>query len=164
MGGVLLGSALWLLSGLFTVIPAGGRVVIVCCISVGAVFRDARVIECRLPQNARQIPRTVFLAGSVQGAAFFGWQLGAGVFTYVCSSAPYVAAVAVLILAPSYASALIAGAMFGFARGLIPLLRAASRQRSTWDDILRQRHDSIALGSALGCAVAAGIVAWSSQL
>lgn len=109
-------------------------------LSVGAVLRDWDVIECRLPESRRQIPKSVFDDGLLRGSAFFGFQLGAGVFTYLCATTPYLLAAAIVLVPARLSEAIVAGAAFGLARGGLPLLRAASRAGSDWDVALQRRH------------------------
>lgn len=150
MGGVLTAGVLWLLSGLFTPLPAGGRQVLIVAAALAAALRDAGRLTLRLPQNARQIPQDVLRRHLARGALQFGFELGTGVRTYVSASAPYAIAVAVLLSGGSYAPALAAGLGFGAGRALTPALRRLSGDGERWDDRLARRLTGMTvLSSAL---------------
>lgn len=108
-GGALSAGVLWLVSGLFTPVPAGVRQGLIVAVALLAALRDAGKLSLRLPQNARQIPQDVLRRHLARGALQFGFELGTGVRTYVSASAPYAMAVAVLLSGGSYAPALAAG-------------------------------------------------------
>ncbi|MDX2851173.1 hypothetical protein [Actinacidiphila glaucinigra] len=138
-GGVLTAGVLWLFSGLFVPLPAGGRQGLIVAVALLAALRDAGRLTLRLPQNARQIPQDVLRRHLTRGALQFGFELGTGVRTYVSASAPYALAVAVLLSGGSYAPALAAGLGFGAGRALTPALRRLSGNGEGWDDLLARR-------------------------
>ncbi|MET9594589.1 hypothetical protein ABZY45_27245 [Streptomyces sp. NPDC006516] len=144
-GGVLTAGVLWLLSGLFTPLPAGVRQGLIVAVALLAVLRDAGTLSLRLPQNARQIPQDVLRRHLVRGALQFGFELGTGVRTYVSASAPYAMAVAVLLSGGSPAPALAAGLGFGAGRALTPALRRLSGNGERWDDLLAGRLRGVTL-------------------
>jgi hypothetical protein len=120
-------------------------------------------MDCRLPANSRQIPKSILLQGSVRGALFFGFQLGTGVMTYLCATMPYVLAVAVVMAPASYPDALAAGTGFGLGRGVVPALRLLSRDGQSWDEILYRRHGLILRLSAVMGALTIGLIAAASR-
>jgi hypothetical protein len=81
----------------------------------GAVLYEAGVVAVHLPENRRLVPEYVFAKGRTLGALQFGFELGTGVRTYVPAVAPYVLAVA-LVLVSSDVTEPVAAA-FGFAAG-----------------------------------------------
>lgn len=158
VGGALTAAVLWLLSGLFTPVPAGGRQGLIVAAALLAALRDAGKLSLRLPQNARQIPQDVLRRHLARGALQFGFELGTGVRTYVSASAPYAMAVAVLLSGGSWAPALAAGLGFGAGRALTPSLRRLSGDGERWDDLLARRLSGMtvvcsALIGAAACAV-----------
>lgn len=157
-GGVLTAGVLWLLSGLFTPLPAGVRQGLIVAVALLAALRDAGRLTLRLPQNARQIPQDVLRRHLARGALQFGFELGTGVRTYVSASAPYAMVVAVLLSGGSYAPALAAGLGFGAGRALTPTLRRLSGNGERWDDLLAGRLSGMTvvcsvLIAAAACAV-----------
>ncbi|WP_405809121.1 hypothetical protein OG524_04210 [Streptomyces sp. NBC_01520] len=157
-GGVLSAGVLWLVSGLFTPVPAGVRQGLIVAVALLAALRDAGKLSLRLPQNARQIPQDVLRRHLARGALQFGFELGTGVRTYVSASAPYAMAVAVLLSGGSYAPALAAGLGFGAGRALTPALRRLSGGGERWDDRLAGRLSGMTvvcsvLVAAVACAV-----------
>ncbi|MGW1888011.1 hypothetical protein [Streptomyces sp. NPDC001970] len=156
-GGVLTAGVLWLFSGLFTPLPAGGRQGLIAAAALLAALRDAGRLTLRLPQNARQIPQDVLRRHLARGALQFGFELGTGVRTYVSASAPYAMAVAVLLSGGSYVPALAAGLGFGAGRALTPALRRLSGDGDRWDDLLARRLS----GMTVACSVLVAAVAWT---
>jgi len=118
LGGALSGLAVWLLSGLSEPIPQGGRAAAVAAVAATGVLREFGVLRLSLPQNARQIPLEVLQRRPRLGPMQFGFELGTGVRTYVTSSAPYMAALALLLSHPALAAATAAGLGFGLGRAL----------------------------------------------
>ncbi|MEV7994538.1 hypothetical protein AB0O67_22265 [Streptomyces sp. NPDC086077] len=155
VGGTLTAAVLWLLSGLFTPLPAGWRQGLIVAAALLAALRDAGKLPLRLPQNARQIPQDVLRRHLARGALQFGFELGTGVRTYVSASAPYAIAVAVLLSGGSYAPALAAGLGFGAGRALTPALRRLSGDGEHWDDRLARRLSGMAVLSSALIATAA---------
>ncbi|MBA9004890.1 hypothetical protein [Thermomonospora cellulosilytica] len=118
LGGALSGLVVWLLSGLSEPIPETGRAAAVAAVAVAGVLREFGVLRLPLPQNARQIPQDVLRMRPRLGPVQFGFELGTGVRTYVSSSAPYVAALALLLSHPAARVAAAAGLGFGVGRAL----------------------------------------------
>jgi hypothetical protein len=157
-GGVLSGGVLWLVSGLFTPLPAGVRQGLIVTVALLAALRDAGKLSLRLPQNARQIPQDVLRRHLARGALQFGFELGTGVRTYVSASAPYAMAAAVLLSGGSYAPALAAGLGFGAGRALTPALRRLSGDGECWDGRLAERLSGMTVVcSVLIAAAACGV-------
>ncbi|MEU8677831.1 hypothetical protein [Streptomyces sp. NPDC048560] len=154
-GGVMTAGVLWLLSGLFTPLPAGIRQGLIVAVALLAALRDAGRLPLRLPQNARQIPQDVLRRHLARGALQFGFELGTGVRTYVSASAPYAMAVAVLLSGGSYVPALAAGLGFGAGRALTPALRRLSGHGERWDDALARRLTGMTVLCSSLIAVAA---------
>jgi len=152
LGGVLSGLVLWLLSGLAAPLPSPVRSAAVLGFALVGVLRDAGVVRFRLPQNSRQVPREV-LRRPMRGALRFGFELGTGVRTYLSATAPYVVAVALLLLTPGLPDAVLAGAGFGIGRAATPLVRFASGAGDEWDALLHSRLRLLTVGG--GAAVAA---------
>lgn len=90
-----------------------------------------------LPQNARQVPTWIIREGSRAGALQFGYEMGTGVRTYMTSSLPHVALLAVLLQA-SWWQGLVAGAAFGGGRAAMALTRFYRRDTDRWDLLLRR--------------------------
>jgi hypothetical protein len=74
-----------------------------------------------LPQNRRQVPRDIFGKGPLRAGLQFGFEMGTGARTYVTSVAPYAVAAGVLLLAPPFNHALLAGVGFGLGRWAVPI-------------------------------------------
>jgi hypothetical protein len=153
LGGVLSGLVLWLVSGLASPLPAPVRYAAVLGFALVGVLRDAGVVRLRLPQNSRQVPREVLQRRLVLGALQFGFELGTGVRTYLSATAPYVVAVALLLLAPGLPDAVLAGAGFGIGRAATPLVRFASGAGDGWDSLLHSRLRLLTVGGGAVVAV-----------
>jgi hypothetical protein len=133
-GGTLVGSALWLLSGLAHPLPAAAGMVAAVIVAALGVLREVMPVirrgadgRVRLPQNARQIPAAVLRHRLRAGALRFGFELGTGVRTYLSSSAPHVVAVILLLTHPPPVGFLAAGAGFGLGRAATAALALTSR-------------------------------------
>lgn len=154
LGGVLSSLVLWLLSGLASPLPSSVRYSAVLGFALVGVLRDVGVVRLRLPQNARQVPREV-LRRPVHGALQFGFELGTGVRTYLSTTAPYVVALALLLVMPGLSAAVLVGAGFGIGRAATPLIRFASGAGDGWDAVLHSRLRLLSVG---GGAVVAGLL------
>jgi hypothetical protein len=138
LGGILSAACLWFLAGLVRWLPGTAVVMVLGLLCFLAVTIDLRLLPFSLPQNRRQIPRTLFHAGTRRAAVQFGFEMGTGVRTYLPSSAPYVAAGALVLLVDSLPSAALMGVGFGLARGLIPWFRHLSVEPQQWEDRLNE--------------------------
>ncbi len=74
-----------------------------------------------LPETRRQIAAGVFGGSLVRGAYRFGFELATGVRTYAGVAAPYVLLLAIFLVRPTLAQALLIGAGFGLGRA-VPLV------------------------------------------
>jgi hypothetical protein len=74
-----------------------------------------------LPETRRQIAAEVFGGSLVRGAYRFGFELATGVRTYAGVAAPYVLLLAIVLVRPTLAQALLIGAGFGVGRA-VPLV------------------------------------------
>lgn len=149
-------TGLWLLSGLFTPLPALVASVLLAVIAVGAVARDLGWISVHLPQAARQIPREVLQRGPVAGALQFGFELGTCVRTFMTGSAPYVVAAAILLLQPRPVHVLAAAAGVAVGRTL-PVLQAIGADREQLFVGMTAVQRSLTVATAVltaGCVVA----------
>ena len=91
-----------------------------------------------LPEARRQIPSQVFTNGIQRGAYQFGFEMGTGVRTYVPSIAPYILLLAVFLVRPTLATALLAGIGFGLGRAIpmmVMMTTLAQREMTTGSDI-----------------------------
>ncbi len=147
LGGVLSASVLWLVSGLFSPVPEPLRYGALLLAALLCVLRDTGAVRLPLPQNARQIPQDVLQRHLLRGTAQFGFELGTGVRTYLTASAPYAAAVAVL-LHGGLGAALLTGLGFGAGRALTPLLRLAAGDVTAWDVRLDARRKALKAATA----------------
>lgn len=144
-------SASLLIAGSFlSWIPASLALSAVAAMGLAAVLRDVGALDLRLPQNARQVPQSVFDAGLSTAAIRFGFELGTGLRTYLTAATPYLLAVGVLLLSHQpWWSALLAGVGFGLGRVVMPLARSFSDD-SSWDDRLsRSLRWATPVGTAL---------------
>lgn len=146
--------ALWLLSGLVQPVPQPVRHGALLAAAGIAVLRDAGILRLPLPQRSWQVPQDVLRGGAVRGAVRFGLELGTGVRTYLSASAPYVLALALLLVGPALGAAAAAGAGFGIGRAGTPLARLLSRDQDGWDSRLRRSVRPLATVAAAAMAVA----------
>ena len=140
VGGVTTGLAVAVAGGLLPVSPpsevlAVGVAVLFCV----ALARDLGLVRFWLPENRRQVRQTVLRLRPVVGDVMFGFELGTGARTYVPATAPYLAAIAVVVAADGFVPGLVAGAGFGLGRGLVVVDRMLRRDRQRWDRIVK-RH------------------------
>lgn len=128
---------LFLLSGLVRWVPTELEVMLFAGAVVAAALRDLSVLSFPLPQNARQVPREVFQRGLSRAALQFGFEMGTGARTHMTSTAPYLAALGILLLADRIEIAVLVGVSFGLGRSLMAAARYASAQGDWWDEELR---------------------------
>jgi hypothetical protein len=132
LGGLTLGGATAALAALVAAagISDRGALAIAAVAAFGAALIDARVLGFGPPFVRRQVNENWLSRYRpwVYGSGF-GWQIGAGVTTYVMTAAvPLTIAFAALSASPSIA--LTIGVVFGLARGLTVLLSAPLRTQS----------------------------------
>jgi hypothetical protein len=106
-----------------------------------------------LPQNRRQVPIWIVRAGSRSGALQFGYELGTGLRTYVPSSLPHLALVAILLQA-GWAQGLLAGMAFGAGRAAMTLARHYHGDTDEWDKNLVNRRRPVRVLLGVSAAVA----------
>lgn len=135
-GGLLSSAILAAVGGLVAPIPTEPRAAALACVALIAGLRDLGLCTVALPENRRIIPHDLFRGHPWRAAAQFGFELGTGLRTYVSSSAPYVLAAALLLLAPSVQTAAVAGAAFGLGRAAMVWMRFAAPDAPRWDDRL----------------------------
>ena len=157
-GGLFIGVALGLLSGLSAPLPESWRYAAIVAVALLGVLRDAGAVTIPLPQNARQVPQDVLRRSPWRGALRFGFELGTGVRTYVSATAPYVLAVAVLLGGQRLQVAALAGVGFGAGRAATPLVRRASGAVEGWDADLRARLRVITVAGSAALTVAFGLL------
>jgi hypothetical protein len=152
LGGITSAVVLWAVGGIARPLPLHVRAAVVALAAAGALLRDLHVIEFWVPQNARQIPQSVFQRGLGRASLQFGYELGTGARTYVPTTLPYVVAAGLLLLSPSLSDALAAGVGFGFGRALSLLLRLLSGEDDGWDEAFERWGRLV---SPFGIAIAA---------
>jgi hypothetical protein len=164
-GGVVAATVLVIAGSLIRLpIPELVRVVLVAAVMVVIALRELKVVSFWLPQKKRQIPESVFRLGRHAGPFQFGLEMGTGVRTYLPGGLPYVAAVAVLLLA-SVPAALATGAGFGLGRSLMTASNLRFSDDNSWDDewLAHGRVLSLLLGSAFVAALVVILLAVSGE-
>ncbi|MEU8216056.1 hypothetical protein [Micromonospora sp. WMMD964] len=106
-----------------------------------------------LPQNARQVPRSIMWDGQFWGPLQFGFEMGTGVRTYMTSGLPHVLAIGLLLLA-DWRTGLAAGIAFGAGRSWMFLGRHWHVGAEAWDEALT-RHDRLIRVLLLAASTAA---------
>ena len=130
-GALLSAFTLWALSGFFSYLNPGTRVV---TLAIGAALvwvlkQMPGTLPLSLPENKRQIPAHIFGQPPTRAAMNFGFQLGTGVRTYVPVPAPYVLPLLLLVGWVPLGVAVSLAVGFGFGRAL-PLLTPLSLARN----------------------------------
>ncbi|MDQ3964711.1 MAG: hypothetical protein M3277_12505 [Actinomycetota bacterium] len=156
LGGLTTAAVLWFASLFAAPLPAAARHAAVVLAVTAALLHDFGIRRLPLPQNARQVPRSVFANGTIRGFFQFGYEMGTGVRTYVPTATPYVVAAMLLCLTPSLVGGLLSGAGFGAGRAMMPAFRRWSGDPWRWDDSLKRRLGLVTYVSAAVAAVAAG--------
>lgn len=135
LGGATSGMALAVLAGLASAIPERARVALLLTLVLALVATDLAQRRLRLPQRHTLIPQSVFAAGIARGIFRFGYEYGTGVRTLIPSAAPYVVAVALLLIGLPWWSCVAVGAVFGFSRTL-PVLQYLTLGSAGWAEFL----------------------------
>ncbi len=131
-GALITASALFVLSGLLTPIPAAVRNVIALS-SIGVLLVHAvGGVRLALPQRKYQIPRETFGVWPERAAFRFAFELGTGVRTYITSASPYALALLLALLLPadlgSAAAVVVAAAVgYGLGRSIVVASQIARR-------------------------------------
>jgi hypothetical protein len=133
LGGVISAVMAWILGGLFSPVPVPLAAALVASAAVGGLLRDWHVVKVALPENHRQIPRSIFARGMVRASFRFGVELGTGWLTYLTSTLPYVLVSAVVLLHLPFHLAICAGVGFGVGRAAMTLLRLLDPDGEAWD-------------------------------
>lgn len=162
LGGAAIALSVWLLSGVVAWVPREVAALGVTACAAFALARDSGVIACSLPQNARQIPRSVFDQRPTRAALRFGLELGVGVRTYLTSTTPYLVAVTLALVAAEPGAAVAMGVGFGVGRFAMPLARSLSPCEQDWDATLAVRLGVLVPTAAAGCAAIAIWLAMSA--
>jgi hypothetical protein len=111
-------------------------------------LKEFGVLSFPLPENRRLVPESVFRLGRHLGPLQFGIEMGTGARTYLPSGLPYVAAVAVALLATVPAAGC-AGVGFGLGRALMTTSNLRYSTDNGWDgEWLRYRRALVLLTGA----------------
>jgi hypothetical protein len=139
---------------------AGALAVVACTLAVVAAASDTRLGGFHLPFHSRQVNERWLdqFRPWVYGAGF-GWQIGAGLVTYIKTAALYLMIVLAALTA-SPATALGVGVLFGLVRGLAVLLGRGIVSPARLAEFHRRftRAGAVVLGVAVACELAVAIV------
>ena len=134
--------------------------VVACAVAVLAAASDTRLRGFHLPFHSRQVNERWLdrFRPWVYGAGF-GWQIGAGLVTYIKTAALYLM-IALAALTASPSTALAIGALFGLVRGLAVLLGRGIVSPATLAEFHRRftRAGPVVLGVVVGCELAVAVV------
>jgi hypothetical protein len=130
-----------------------------CAVAVLAAASDTRLGGFRLPFHSRQVNERWLdqFRPWVYGAGF-GWQIGAGLVTYIKTAALYLMIV-LAALTGSPTTALAIGALFGLVRGLAVLLGRGITSPATLAAFHRRFVDAgpVVLAVVVACELAVGV-------
>jgi hypothetical protein len=134
--------------------------VVACSLAAVAAASDTRLGGFHLPFHSRQVNERWLdqFRPWVYGAGF-GWQIGAGLVTYIKTAAlSLVIGLAALTASP--ATALAIGALFGLVRGLAVLLGRGIVSPATLAEFHRRftRAGPVVLGVVVGCELGVAVV------
>ena len=155
LGGTAVSISIWILSGLGRTLPHQLTMWGLVGAAVVALARDFGVVRFGLPENRRLIPQSVFRRGPLVGPMQFGFELGTGVRTYLPSTTPYLLALALAVMPPSWPVAILTGTAFGVGRSLTPWARYLASDKARWDERFNAQVNLMMRVSAL--AVSGGI-------
>jgi hypothetical protein len=132
---------------------------IACAAALLAAASDARLGSFHLPVHHRQVNERWLdqFRPWVYGAGF-GWQIGAGLVTYIKTAALYLMIVLAALTA-SPATALAIGALFGLVRGLAVLLGRGITRSAALAEFHRRFTDAgpVVLGIVIACELVAAV-------
>jgi hypothetical protein len=146
-------------------VPAPVRLAALGAVAVVVVLNQTGLVAVRLPQNARQVPQTVYLRGPIRSNAQFGFEMGTGVRTLVTAMAPYLLLASLVLFPPGLMQVLAAGLAFGLTRGMVPVLWNLTADPSTvtarrqWDVLFGRWRAVVAWTALLICGTGALLVA-----
>jgi hypothetical protein len=126
---------------------------LVVAITIGAVLRDSGAVELWLPENRRQVRRTVTEHSPSVRSWVFGFELGTGVRTYLPGTAPYVAALVALMTSPPFWFPLMIGVGFGLGRFVVALEYLVTRGRDQWEHAIRESARSTTVVASIAVGV-----------
>jgi hypothetical protein len=160
-GGATLGVVMAVLAlGVRAADPSALAVAVVACaVAVLAAASDARLGGFGLPFHSRQVNERWLdqFRPWVYGAGF-GWQIGAGLVTYIKTAALYLM-IALAALTASPTTALALGTLFGLTRGLAVLLGRGIVSPATLAAFHRRftQAGPVVLGAVVGCELAVAL-------
>lgn len=152
LGGMTTGATLGVVSVLIAPVPHEVRRGMFAAAVLLLVAHAIDMLDLPLPQNRRQVPRDIFGKGPLRAGLQFGFEMGTGARTYVTSVAPYAVAAGVLLLAPPFDHAVLAGVAFGLGRWAVPIGWAAHGEG--WIDRFVSGGRTLTLLSIAAIAVA----------
>ena len=132
---------------------------VACAVAVLAAASDTRLGGFHLPFHSRQVnERWLDQFRPWAYGAGFGWQIGAGLVTYIKTAALYLM-IALAALTASPAAALAIGALFGLVRGLAVLLGRGIVSPTRLAEFHRRftRAGQVVLGLVVGCELAVAV-------
>ena len=153
----------WVVSGFVTWLPWWVRVLVLLAVGLMLLIRQAGLVTLRLPQNARQVPQSVYLRHPVLANLQFGFEMGTGMRTLVTAVAPYLLLALMLLFPPAQLfTAVAVGAVFGMTRGIVPVLWKITADspgtRHWWDDRFADTRVLIGWLSLVVCCVGATLI------
>jgi len=160
-GGATLGLVMAALAlGVQAVDPSTTALAVVACtVAVLAAASDTRLGGFHLPFHSRQVNERWLdqFRPWVYGAGF-GWQIGAGLVTYIKTAALYLM-IALAALTASPVTALAVGALFGLMRGLAVLLGRGIVSPAALAEFHRgfTRAGPVVLRVVVGCELAVAV-------
>lgn len=156
LGGMVTAAVLLVAGSLLRApLPEPARWAVLAAGWTAVLLRQAGGLSFPLPENRRLVPQSVFRFGRHLGPLQFGIEMGTGARTYLPSGLPYVAALAVLLLADPV-GAVAAGLGFGVGRALMTTSSLRFGPDGGWNDQWRSHRRVLALLTGGGFAVAVG--------
>jgi len=153
---------LWLLGGLTSPVPDSvARAVLLGGVAL-LLLREFGLLPLPLPENRRLVPQAVLHKPGLRPALIFGIELGTGVRTYVPAVAPYLLALAILLLGPDWTMVLLVALGFALGRAVMPMARLLSGEPEAWDGLLERRL-RLALLTRASATVTAVAVVWAAM-
>jgi hypothetical protein len=162
LGGALTAVGAWVASGFLGWLPEPPRLLLLLAVALLLLVHQSGLVRVRLPQNARQVPQSVYTRHPVVANLQFGFEMGTGMRTLVTAVAPYLVLTLMLLFPPAGLTALVTGAAFGGTRGLVPMLWSMSADapatRRRWDDLFARSRVMIGWASLLICSCGAALI------